>query len=213
MTYIFDCQIQKYYYDIHGIDCEYYTVEKQGNKYCIIPYENRKPIDKSLLKSKIHIYEGNLNNIGDPDYSLSASWYNKEKNRPLVTTLKNNIYNYFRHKIDAKSEQIIWTTFKNHKNRLAGKGFKKAFLSCNARATNEYKDRQYLAYCINIFLNPIIKQFFDIRNVTVYEDDYALSELLQWIWRSAIRQNREIWLYIPSKRMRLLIIEWFNSEI
>lgn len=212
MTYMFQCQIQKYYYDIHGIECEYFSVIKDENQYKIIPYANRKPIDKTNLRDKIKIYEGNLNNIGDADYSLSASWYNKQKNKHLVETLKKNIYNYFHNKADAKGNQIIWTTFKLHKSRISGKGYTKSFLSCNARATNEFRDRNCLAYCLNIFLNPIIKQFFDDRGVKVLEDDFALSELLQWIWRSAIRDGQEIYIYIPSARMRNLIHQWLKTE-
>ena len=44
------------------------------------------------------------------------------------------------------------------------------------------------------------------------EDAYALSELIQWIFRSAIRDGKEIWLYIPSKRMRNLLIDWIGGD-
>ena len=43
------------------------------------------------------------------------------------------------------------------------------------------------------------------------QDGYALSEMLQWIWRSAIRDGKEINLYIPSKRMRTLLTDWIDE--
>ena len=39
---------------------------------------------------------------------------------------------------------------------------------------------------------------------------YALSTMLQWIWRSAIRRGEEIWLYVPSRRMRTLLKDWME---
>jgi hypothetical protein len=45
----------------------------------------------------------------------------------------------------------------------------------------------------------------------INEDEWALSELIQWLFRSAIRQKEEIELYIPSERMRKLLIEWLNN--
>jgi proteasome lid subunit RPN8/RPN11 len=83
-------------------------------------------------------------------------------------------------------------------------------VSFNARATNEYADRKYLAYCVNVFINPILGQFFNLKNIDIDEDGYALSEMIQWIWRSAIRKGEDIYIYIPSSRMRNLLKEWLN---
>lgn len=47
----------------------------------------------------------------------------------------------------------------------------------------------------------------------MYEDDYALSEMIQWVWRSAIRDGKEIWVYIPSRRMRELFQNWLNGFV
>ena len=39
---------------------------------------------------------------------------------------------------------------------------------------------------------------------------YALSEMIQWIFRSRIRNNEDINIYIPSSRMRNLLIEFLE---
>ena len=124
--------------------------------------------------------------------------------------MKNNILNYFKNKLKSKSKYNAWTTFKSSKSKLSGEGYTNGFISINSRATNEYGHKNALAYCANIFLNPILKQFFVDRGINVKEDNYALSELIQWIWRSAIRNNEDIDIYIPSSRMRNLLIEWLN---
>ena len=80
------------------------------------------------------------------------------------------------------------------------------------RATNDYQDRTSVAYLVNKFINPYIKQFFTTHGVKVYEDEYAISELVQFIWRSAIRQGKDINIYIPSRRMRQLLKKWINDQ-
>ena len=89
------------------------------------------------------------------------------------------------------------------------------FLPCNARATNDYGNRSVLAYVFNMFPNPYVKRYFEKKNVTdktnihVDEDKLALSCMLQWIWRSRIRNNEPIHIWIPSTRMRNLLYDWF----
>lgn len=48
---------------------------------------------------------------------------------------------------------------------------------------------------MNRFVNPVVKQFFKDRGVIVNEELYALSELLQWVFRSQIRNGKPIDLY------------------
>jgi len=64
---------------------------------------------------------------------------------------------------------------------------------------------------VNRFADPNILKFFRSRNIELDRDAYALSEMLQWIWRSAIRDDKPITLYIPSRRMRTLLIDWINE--
>ena len=60
-------------------------------------------------------------------------------------------------------------------------------------------ERKNLAYCVNIFFNPFLKRYFEEHGCVVDEDKYALSEMIQWIWRSAIRDGHEINIYIQAK--------------
>ena len=106
------------------------------------------------------------------------------------------------------------TCYKSDVNKLVDSKtgrFRKNFLQTSARATNEYKDRTDVAYMVNRFADPNIMKFFHAQNITIDADAFALSEMLQWIWRSAIRDDRPINLYIPSKRMRELLIKWIDT--
>ena len=181
--------------------------------YCLTPYDKDIKYTEYDYKELIHICENEkLNMIGDRNSDLSYSWYNRNKNNTSIKVLKNNIYNFFHNLRDNKTANNIWTTFKDYKDSLKGKGYTKGFLPCNARATNEYRERINVAYPINKYINPFIKNFFTMNNISVNEDGYALSEMLQFIWRSAIRDGKEIWVYIPSIRMRTLLKDWIEQN-
>lgn len=211
MTYMFDAQIQKYYYDLHQIEYDYHSVIKCGKKYKMIPF-NEMEYDKTELRKKIHIVEDDiLNSVGQKETALSVTWFENSNNNMLIHILQKNVYNFFRNKMKAKGKDIMWTTFKKNRKSLSTRGFATSFLSVNARATNEYKDRKYLAYCANIFLNPYLIRYFSDHNIDVSQDKYALSEFVQWIFRSAIRENKDIWLYCPSSRMRKLLQNWLEE--
>ena len=55
------------------------------------------------------------------------------------------------------------------------------------------------------------KIFYKSAGIEVDEDAYALSTMIQWIWRSAIRDGHEIYIYVPSKRMRELLLDWVQQ--
>ena len=140
----------------------------------------------------------------------------------------------YKNSVNAASDDVMWTTSINGgmKEKLMQKGFKYIkkltaeekklpekelrkqcqFVACNARATNDFDRRHVLMYMLNRFFNPILVDFFSVRGYVLDEDQFALSELLQWIWRSAIRKGEPINLYIPSSRMRNLLQEWLGIE-
>ena len=203
-TYMFDCQLQKYYYDMYNVA---YTKKSIVNGELVDYIEQKDSLDK------LHILDNNkINHVGDGKYDLSKSWY--ENHKKNLKVLQNNIYNYVRHLAPIlagtkiKSKDVIWTTFKDYQTKLKGKGYANSFIPCNSRATNEYMNSFVVVYPINIFVNPIVKQFFTNNGVEINEDGYALSELIQFIYRSRIRQNQHIYCYIPSVRMRSLLYNY-----
>lgn len=214
LTYLFDAQVQKYYFDMHGIEVQKIGTVCENGIYhfsdSIVMPEYVK-----ALPGLIHVLDDpKLNNIGDGYTNLSSSWYDrarKAKGQPLIKQMRNNLTNVFINKYGSPSGHNLWTVFKDYQGALKGKGYTKGFLSCNVRATNAYRERDRLAYCVNVFYNPLEKKFFQEQGVEVREEEYALSEMIQWVWRSAIRDGKEIWIYIPSKRMRTLFQNWVQS--
>ncbi|WP_377350866.1 hypothetical protein [Pontibacillus salicampi] len=211
MTYLFDAQIQRYYFDLYGFGYEYYSVKHNGERYELVEY-NKQAEQREKLYELINVYEGKKNEIGERENALSSTFLRGMSDETVVE-VQRKIYGYFRNDVKAKSKDIIWTTLKDAKTDLSGKGYVFSFLQCNARATNEYQDRWALAYVFNRYMHPIEKAFFEDNGVKVNQDLLAVSELLQWIYRSRIRNGEPIELYLPSSRMRRLLKEWANYEI
>lgn len=206
LTYLFNANLIKYYFDINDIEYDMYSIENLK----IIPFADKKPYDKSKLRENINIYNGKLNDIGKKRTALSLNWF---RNNPSERDkLRKHTSNYFKNIIKAKSSEILWTTFKNAKKYISGKGYMTGFISINIKATNEYSNKITMAYLCNRFMNPDYTQYFIEQGVKIEQDAYALSELLQWIWRGRIRNGEPINIYIPSKRMRTLLINWLNDE-
>lgn len=215
LTYLFDGQIQRYYYDLFKIDYTYKSVEKLGSGYCLVPY-NPYTEGRSQFKDLINIYEGKLNHNYVLDgkvkgNELSATWLMCASD-DAIERLQKNLYTYFRG--CGKSEDNLWTTKKSKKPMLQGKGYTKGFIPWTTRATNDFQNTHNLAFVYNLYMKPFEKQFFEDAGVVVNQDLLALSNLLQWIWRSAIRKStpESINIYIPSIRMRTLLKQWLNNE-
>jgi hypothetical protein len=205
LTYLFSGQIQKYYLDIYSIPYQFKYI---GHNYKFTDNENERPKNKLHLTNKIHICErSKLNMIGQNKTALSKGWYNKATNED-IEQLKKNIYNYFFNVMKSKSKNNLWTTFKSFRSELEGKGYSKGFAPCNIRASNDFRERNVVVYPLNIYVNPCVYSFFQKHGMKMDIDKYALSEMIQFIWRSAIRDGKDIWVYIPSSRMRQLLKDW-----
>ncbi|OAA91460.1 hypothetical protein [Clostridium ljungdahlii] len=210
LTYMFDGSLQKYYFDIFDVKYIYKAVERStNNKYKLVEYTGIDDLTK--ISELLHIYEGKLNTCGNGEYTFSATDMKKLVKKPVqLKAIQSNVYNFFRNITKTSAEENMWTTFKDCQNSLKGKGYTKGFVAVNSRATNEFRERTSMAYIANRFTQPYIKQFFKAHDIEINEDKLALAELLQWIWRSAIREGKEVQLYIPSERMRMLLKDWLS---
>lgn len=209
LTYMFDGQIQKRYFDYFGTTYTQWYVKN----YRLTPIP--QIYDYTKAKSLIRVCsDTSLNEIGNKNTSLSLSWFARKRRSYEMIKLQNNIYNFFRSHTKANSKELLWTTFKEYRGAIKRKGFTKSFAPINSRATNEYSYKRAIAYIGNRYFKPTIKNFFTFNNIAVgkeFEDKFALSELVQFIYRSAIRNNKPIDVYIPSKRMRTLFLEWLKK--
>lgn len=208
MTYLFEAQNMSYYFKMHNVAYEIVTVSDGQIADYVAKQEHREDLIKL-----IDLYDGKMNETGNK-HAYSASWLRRGKRETeRLDEEKKKLRNYLRNILGAPADGIMWSTLKEVEHYLKGKGFANASIPVNARATNEYADKWALAYIFNRFKNPYETSFFEDNGVKVNEDLLAVSDLLQWVWRSRIRKGEPINLYLPSSRMRSLLLAWSEYKI
>lgn len=197
-SYLFENSTMSAYLKTHGLD---YELIKFGKK-------------PSEIKQLINIYEPTkgkgINEIGLRLNSLTVSDY-KKNSKTLKAQLSKNLDNYFRNYSKAKKSDRLWTTFKFAKASIETR-YGDEWLALSTKATNNYKHIHNVAYLINLYPNPMLIKASALKGFSSSQDIFALSEMIQFIWRSAIREGEPINLYVPSLRMRNLLKSWLDDQ-
>jgi len=151
---------------------------------------------------------------GNQTRQLSNTLYRKK----IVLYLKNLKQ---RKLADVSRDEIMITCVKeawdNHKNKG---GFRKGSRLGNAywvanttRGTNAYAHCSHAIYLYDQHINPALLSWLNIENETKFKEDYALTEFIQWLYRTRVRKGEPIRVYIPSKRMERIFRSWlYDSE-
>lgn len=220
LTFLFSSSIMAGYLINNDVSFDFCHVE---NGSFADGYKRVTQEEKASFKELIEIYEGSYNDNWygktrkkDDRFLLSQNWFSKQSNSVRINQLRNNAYNFVRYKCKAHKEDVLWTSYKDcadalTSDKLTYQSRKSNWLAWNTKATNQYADRTVLVYLLNVFPNPLFKNYLENDNFQFNEDDYALSALLQWIWRSAIRNGKKVTIYIPAPRMRQLLTDWLNG--
>ena len=213
LTYLFRAQPLKYFFDVYKLPYSLIGVKRDGELYsfCDIAEMDRR----RDLRNMIHILENKkLNAVGDKRCDLSVSSYEFNRHSEgagLLDRIRKNLINVFRNIYKANATDIMWTIFKDYREAASDLKYKTGFVAYNKRASNEYGDRHYMAYCVNNFMHPWETKYYKDHGVSVDQDTYAVSILIQWLFRSAIRNGEDVWIYVPSVRMRSLLKQWLNN--
>jgi len=137
----------------------------------------------------------------------------------VATALKNL---RGRHLKDVPAENILITCakdtwYKKGRKDVAGpfaKGSKlfqgATWVGNTTRGTNDHAHASHLIYLYDQHMNPFVGQWLG-QTSRSFADAYALTELIQWVWRSRVRNGQPITLYLPSPRMRRLLEEWLSG--
>ena len=114
--------------------------------------------------------------------------------------------------------KIIWTVFKAYKESIEKwdlgpnhfrplRGDVESFIPLNMRASNDYLDRNVVFYLVDRYPGG---------NSPIPKDEWALSELLQFLFRTCLRlpdSEEVVYAYIPSERMRRLLERWLDNPV
>lgn len=209
MTFLFEASHMCYYMRIHNLTWKKAYVQDGHLRMGEADLGQKK----QEIEANLTIYNGKYNQCGEERRTLSASYWSSTQNAVERYQVLKNIRSFFLTFCRAHVNQCMWSTFKNKAGGESNmvKGFKTAFVPFNSKATNEYGDRTCLAYAVNVYDNPMILAWFYDHGQKPDSDLFALSAMIQWIWRSAIRNGQAIKLYLPSLRMRKILCTWLKS--
>ena len=140
--------------------------------------------------------------------TLSSTWWStasttdKKKILSLIAGVKRQF--------NCSSEDFMFTCKKSCATTIKHNNLSPSisFVYASCRATNDYSNKYVLVHAYNRYVQYHTQQYLASWGFTVDNDKFALYEMLQWIWRSRIRQNKPIKLCILSARMEKILKDW-----
>jgi hypothetical protein len=177
---------------------------------------------KSMIKDKIRLYQPKSRK----NFALSYNWWANAK-QPTLDTLTTHAFNFAKsiNKLDGiKANDMIVTCPKNKwftdtdnntgKGKARGRSYSKAtWVSNTCRATNAYSDKRAVLYMSNKSPSPMLTKHLSSVDVRMDRMDYALSELLQFVWRGCIRNGETMHLYIMNQELEKAFSNWLDNDV
>ena len=217
LTYLFKGSIMSSFLKLKGIEVVDFTEIKLKEQ----SKSNLIPLIEFVGEKQVKDWAGE---------SLSSSWYAKATPKDLLGIGKSIRAIGDANKV--RNTDLIWCVPSSLVNPVRSGGRKVSprgysagtgeidedgiaqgcFLACTARATNAYRDRSVLVHAYNRFPHVSVSSFLQDYGVDVDNNQFALSELVQFVWRSQIRDGKPIKICILSKRMRSLFQNWLTQE-
>lgn len=216
-TYMFEHSEMRAFFDLNDIDYE------------IAAFPGREAVSKKVFRDNITILEPTAKWKKESNGSIfSETWWTKriggaDKIKKYSRAFKEYLRNAYSINTPMLGDRLLWTcpksvsTYDMNGYKIPGK--KQCFSLCKgktwlnkkARATNDYADRDIIIYMVNLYNDPQLDKYLESKSHIIEEDKQALSNMLQFIWRSAIRNGKPITVFIGSNRMRKLLKDWLDE--
>ena len=102
--------------------------------------------------------------------------------------------------------------WKAPKKCMMPRSMQRQYVPMNARGSNKWADRDFVIHMVDHYPDPYLDKYLNKRsNGSFNQDVFALSILIQYIYRSAIREGKPIKVLICSDRMRSLFQKWLSE--
>jgi hypothetical protein len=231
-TYLFEGSVLQALLKIKGIGCKSFVFDglqlrdeailKRALKDRIEMFECPNTTDKLLRTFKVPMDDLRAKRGAN---TFSASWYKNAK-KEHIALIGNHLRNVAR-QMDTSAENLMYTLpstvagksgdkwIKSGAKVLKVKGYapQNCFLHKGARATNDYVHKTAAIHAYNRYAHPAVTRYLEEQGAKVDQDNFALAEMIQWFFRTAIRipDGPKVRLHILSPRMAHLFKEWLDS--
>lgn len=216
LSYLFSGSIMDSFLRLRGVNIEPFDREAEGVK---LQYTDE--YIKRKIKPRIKMIETpTTKKVGRKQ--LTYTWYSKEFGKEEADLISAAIRSVGR-TVGATKEDMMWTAPKDrafgnkiNKHYIKPRGYpaQTCFVYCSARATNDYAKRHTLVHALYRHPNLTVEKYLAHYGIDVDTDNFAVAELVQWIWRSRIRNAEagNINLCILSRRMNILFQDWLDKN-
>ena len=157
--------------------------------------------------------------------SMSSTWYRTKATAEDIKTISNFIRTVCLNE-KVLSKDVSWCVpkfrvdkaTKVSKNLVKPKGFivdsdgNPCYLSVTTRATNKYRNKKLMIHCFDRYPHISVASYLEDYGYKVDSSVFALSEMLQWLWRGCIRDDKPMTVAIGSKRMCNLFNDWLYGD-
>lgn len=211
MTFMFRGSLLRAYLDKLGIP---YKVKRDIKAELRFKERARELID---LKTITPLENINLCHSGQAK-GLKNAAYQKTFNNSLRNLRHKNLQDVAHEEVLMTTRKDIWFKKGDNKLNMAGpcakfsRFFGANWIANTTRGTNNYSHCSTLLYLYDQHVNPTIARWLGVSG-TEFNDKHALTELIQWVWRSRVRNDEPIRLYLPSKRMRMIFSDFLESDL
>lgn len=207
LTYMFDACVMKHWLDINNIEYQY-------THHCVLGLKDEKELKQQLKSNLEFISNRKLDKLQSKQGStcMSKSWFRNQK-KAKIDEYRAIIRSIFV-SLKLKKKDVFWTTYKDYSHKLEDVGYSSTFLPLNIKATNDYKDKKVCIYAANLFSNVTEMNYLKSLGIKMTEeqfDSFCLSNLIQFMFRGCIRQNKPMKILILSKRVKNLLENWLES--
>lgn len=201
LTYGYDGSVMQRFLEMKGIGFKYFnevTLMKSENevkaKLCNLVTFVDTPSSKKLS-----------------NWNLSSTWFStatEERRKTLIKTMRS-----LKVQMKSNSDSLMYCVKKSFVPKLDSKAFSEdSFVYASCRATNDYRHKDCLIHAYSRYPHAVILSYLSGYGCEVKSNNFALYELIQWVFRSSIREDKPIKIGFVGKRMELLLKEWLISQ-
>lgn len=210
LTYMFEDNILSCFLKLKGVETKKFTEitlsEVDGDK--IRSLINLLPLDKKMATyglSSTWYEEANKTQLDDVGkYISNVGRANKIPFEDMMYTLNKG-----RHTPNTNNRNVVKPA-KYYRKRVDGE-WKYCWLPAQIRATNDYKHKSCVVHCFNRFPMVSVASYLSDYGFKIDQSTFSCSEMVQFIWRSRVREGKSITLAIASKRMHKIFSSWLAS--
>lgn len=222
LTYMYDASLMSAFMQIHGYN---------SSKVIVPELEQRTVVIRQHIRDNLEIVDiAAMSKCAGVDnkFAYAYSWWDKQIKGSQFSKIFKVLSNWLVNNKESR-EKFFFTcpkqfVFRNKSEKsLLEKqqikyfyevhGENPKWLAVNTKATNLYSDRNTCFYLMNIYPHPSLQMYLDVNGKMLDPDDFALSEMIQFIFRGSIRNaGTKIRVFVASSRMKKLLEGWINYK-